>query len=139
MPSISLVVLHGYPFDHTMWDHVVALLGDDFPVLAPDLPGFGGRPVAEHEPSMTALADDVARLLDRQGIGRAVMAGMSMGGYVALAFAEHHKEQLAGLGLISTQADADSDQTRANRRDMIQKVQAGGADVAARGVLEKVF
>src|SRR5437867_6925061 len=139
MPLLPLVLLHGYPFDHTMWDHVAALLNERTRVLAPDFPGFGERPVAEQAPSIDVMADDVAGLLKREGIPRAVVAGMSMGGYVALAFAQHYKERFAGLGLISTQSAADTEQARAGRRAMIGKVQREGSEAAARAALEKLF
>jgi pimeloyl-ACP methyl ester carboxylesterase len=139
METPTLVLVHGYPFDHTLWDHVVPLLGDKVQVLTPDLRGFGGRPVGTDSPSLGRMADDLKELLDQQTIRRAVVAGMSMGGYVALAFAEHYPERLAGLGLISTQAAADTDEAKANRRAMIDKVRRDGPNVAAQAVIPKLF
>jgi pimeloyl-ACP methyl ester carboxylesterase len=135
----ALVLLHGYPFDHSLWDHVIPLLAPDIRVLAPDLRGFGGQPPGPDEPSLGRMADDIERLLDEQDIGRAVVAGMSMGGYVALAFAEHFPERLAGLGLISTQTMADSDEAKAGRRTMIAKVRREGPGVAAAAAIPKLF
>src|SRR4051812_20007881 len=97
----ALILIHGYPFDHTMWSEVVLALGDKTKIIAPDLPGFGDNPARNDEPSIDLMADDVAELFEFHHIKRAVVAGMSMGGYVALSFAERHKEQIAGLGLIS--------------------------------------
>src|SRR5688572_18090650 len=95
----SLVLLHGYPFDHTMWEGVIRGLGSEQKVIAPDLRGFGSPP-GSAEPSLDSMADDVARKLD----GTAVVAGFSMGGYVALALADRHPEKIAGLALINSQA-----------------------------------
>src|SRR4051812_4216194 len=102
MPLPPLILIHGYPFDHTMWKSVIAALGNITKVIAPDLPGFGDNPAEVTEPSLEVMADDIADLFEFHHITHAVVAGMSMGGYVALAFAERHKERLAGLGLIST-------------------------------------
>jgi pimeloyl-ACP methyl ester carboxylesterase len=135
----ALVLVHGYPFDHTLWDPVVALLKPTVKVMAPDLRGFGGQTIGPDEPSLDRMADDLERLLDQNEMERAVIAGMSMGGYVALAFAEHYPERLAGLALISSQALADSEETRANRRAMIVKVRREGPAVAAQAVLPKLF
>src|SRR5437016_5746353 len=133
----ALILIHGYPFDHTLWNFVVEELKDETKILAPDLPGFGGTTVLETEPSIDALADEIATLLDENEIERAVVAGMSMGGYIALSFAEHHSERLAGLGLIATQATADSDEMRQGRRQMVEKVRASGTRVAAEAALGK--
>jgi len=139
MSAPALVLVHGYPFDHTLWDQVIALLDPKVQVLAPDLRGFAGQPTGDAEPSLDRMAEDLKALLDRHDIGRAVVAGMSMGGYVALAFAEHHPERLAGLGLISSQAAADTEQARASRRAMIVKVRQEGAQAAAAAVIPKLF
>jgi 3-oxoadipate enol-lactonase len=139
MSAPVLLLVHGYPFDHTLWGLVLPFLDQSIRVLAPDLRGFGGRPTGNEEPSLEWLADDLERLLDEQQVSRATVAGMSMGGYVALTFAERHPERLAGLGLISSQAAADTVEGRASRRAMIEKVRAGGPGVAAEAAIPKLF
>jgi len=136
MSAISLVLLHGYPFEHTMWDKVRDLLSVG--VLAPDLLDFGPDWPSD-EPSLDALADEVVATLDRKNIPRAIIAGFSMGGYVALSFAERFPERMAGLGLINSQALPDTEETRAGRRAMIQRVRAEGARVAAEAAIPKLF
>jgi len=134
-----LILIHGYPFDHTMWKFVVTALGNKTKVLAPDLPGFGDNPAENAEPSLDLMADDVAKLFEFHNIPHAVVAGMSMGGYVALAFAERHKQLLAGLGLISTQSLADTPETQQARRTMIEKVRHAGTEPALDAVMPKLF
>lgn len=134
-----LILIHGYPFDHTMWKFVITALGNKTKVLAPDLPGFGDNPAENAEPSLDLMADDVAELFEFHNITHAVVAGMSMGGYVALAFAERHKHRLAGLGLISTQAFADSPEAQQARRAMIEKVRRAGTSPALDAVMPKLF
>ncbi len=134
-----LLLVHGYPFDHTMWDHTVGLLDPAIQVLTPDLRGFGGCPLGPDQPSLDRMAEDLAIFLRERNIGRAVVAGMSMGGYVALAFAEHDKEQLAGLALIGSQTASDSDEARANRRAMIAKIKKEGPAAAANAAIPKMF
>src|SRR3954463_12174882 len=94
---LPLVLIHGYPLDHTMWFGVIAALGGGVRTIAPDLRGFGKSEEPEGEPSLDAMAQDIVGLLDRNEIPRAVIAGMSMGGYVALALAEIARERVAGL------------------------------------------
>src|SRR5258708_10908920 len=95
MSTTPLVLLHGYPFEHTMWNKVNALLAND--VIAPDLRGFGPTTPGNAEPSLDVMADDIAAMLERKNIPRAIVAGFSMCGYVALSFAERFPRQLAGL------------------------------------------
>ncbi|MCV2394071.1 alpha/beta hydrolase [Actinotalea sp. M2MS4P-6] len=118
-----LVLLHGFPLDHRMWLDVLDLLTGDPTVLAPDLPGFGvspiGEDVAEHVggtgPSVDVMADAVAAALRAAGVERAVVGGLSMGGYVAMALAERHPDLIAGLALLDTKSGADPEPARANR------------------------
>src|SRR5438093_4173329 len=137
MATMPLVLLHGYPFEHTMWDKVSARLTCD--VIAPDLRGFGGTPVGEAAPSVELMAGDVAQLLDQKKIHRAVLAGFSMGGYVALCFAVRYSERLDGFALINSNTLADTEEVRAGRRAMIEKVRREGARVAAEAAIPKLF
>jgi 3-oxoadipate enol-lactonase len=139
MSQPVLLLIHGYPFDRTLWGGVVSCLDQDISVLTPNLRGFGGQPIGTDAPSMECLAEDMKRLLDERQVGQAVVAGMSMGGYVALAFAERYPERLAGLALISSQVWADTDEARAGRRAMIERVRREGAGVAAQAVIPKLF
>ena len=102
-----LMLVHGFPLDHHLWDGVAPLLEGDFDLIIPDLRGFGESTTVDTPYTMDDLASDLAGLLDHLGIGKAAIAGHSMGGYVALAFARLYTERMIGLGLIATQALAD--------------------------------
>ncbi|MFD4397085.1 alpha/beta fold hydrolase [Kitasatospora sp. NPDC059811] len=126
-----LVLLHAFPLNASMWsaqlDALPGLTGDEARVLAPDQRGFGGTELGTDEPSLDLVADDLALLLDAAGIERAVVGGLSMGGYVALAFARRHPDRLAGLLLAGTRATADTDAVRANRERIAAAVTARGS------------
>ncbi|MFD7578652.1 alpha/beta fold hydrolase [Kitasatospora sp. NPDC059817] len=126
-----LVLLHAFPLNASMWsaqlDALPGLTGDEARVLAPDQRGFGGTELGTDEPSLDLVADDLALLLEAAGIERAVVGGLSMGGYVALAFARRHPDRLAGLLLASTRATADTDAVRANRERIAAAVTARGS------------
>ncbi|MCL3860468.1 alpha/beta fold hydrolase [Actinotalea sp. K2] len=131
---LPLVLLHGFPLDHRMWLDVTDLLAGDRTVLAPDLPGFGDSPVgpdvaealgeSRATTSVEVMADAVAATLTAAGVDRAVVAGLSMGGYVAMALAERHPGMVAGLGLIDTKSTADDDAARAKRFEIADAVLA---------------
>lgn len=139
MAAPTLILIHGYPFDHTLWNSLVTPLRKVTRVLTPDLMGFGGIPVAGIEPSIDRMADEIAKLFVTEHMDRAVVVGMSMGGYVALSLAERYKHRLSGLGLISTQADADTEEARKGRQGMIDKVQKLGPGAAADAAIQKLF
>lgn len=140
MKEIPLLLIHGYPFDHTMWFSTIASLGSKAKVIAPDLPGFGKATVLhEAEPSMEAYADFLAAYLDEQKQNVVSIVGMSMGGYVALAFAERFPNRVASLGLISSQPGADTPEAKQARQEMIAKITDKGPAVAADAILPKMF
>jgi len=139
MSSPALLLVHGYPFDHTLWHAVTPLINWDVQVITPDLRGFNGQPPGSEPPSLDVMAEDLKRLLESREIDRAIVAGMSMGGYVALAFAERYPQRLSALALISSQAAAYSDEARAGRRAMIEKVRREGPTVAAQAAIPKLF
>ena len=90
--GLPLVLLHGFPLDHRMWDEVASLLPPGHPVHAVDLPGTPGHATDLPEPALETSADLVAEVLRAAGVERAVVAGLSMGGYVALALVERHPD-----------------------------------------------
>jgi pimeloyl-ACP methyl ester carboxylesterase len=140
MKDVPLLLIHGYPFDHTMWFSTIATLGTSARVIVPDLPGFGRNPVAaHHSPSLEYYADLLAGELAAIPHEKVVVAGMSMGGYVALAFAEKFPERLCGLGLISSQAGADTPEIKHGRKESISKIRANGVSGVAETLIPKMF
>ena len=122
-----LVLLHGFPLDHHLWDDIAPLLEDRFDLILPDLRGFGESTTVDAPYSMDDYASDIAGLLDQLGIQKAVIAGHSMGGYVALAFARLYPERVSGLALISSQVLADPPDRKEGRYK-------SAADVAEKGI-----
>jgi pimeloyl-ACP methyl ester carboxylesterase len=140
MTNIPVVLIHGYPFDHTMWFSTIAALGSKARVVAPDLPGFGRNPVLRHKtPSLEYFADFIAGELARSNYEKAVVAGMSMGGYVALAFAEKYPEKLCALGLVSSQTTEDSAEAKIARAESIEKIRSSGVSVLNDTIVPKLF
>jgi 3-oxoadipate enol-lactonase len=127
-----LVLLHGYPLDHHLWEEVAPLLEDTFDLILPDLRGFGESTTVDSPYTMDDYASDVAGLLDQLGIQKAAIAGHSMGGYVALAFARLYPERISGLGLVSSQVPADPP----DRRDGRYKSAAEVSEKGIGGVVE---
>lgn len=124
--GLPIVLLHAFPLDHRMWDDVAAELPPTRPVHTIDLPGTPGNDEQLPPPSLDTSALRVAETLADAGIERAVVAGLSMGGYVALALAEQHPELVAGLGLVDTKSVADTPEAAANRLRIAHEVESAG-------------
>ena len=125
-----LVLLHGFPLDGRMWASQLEELSDQYRVIVPDLRGFG-RSRSNQSFTIESLADDVHALLESIGALRCVLAGLSMGGYVALAYVKKYLSDLRGLALVDTKAEADSPQAREGRQKMIELVRTSGARAVA--------
>jgi 3-oxoadipate enol-lactonase len=135
-----LLLVHGYPLDHSMWQGQIEGLADVCRVIAPDLRGFGASDVTPAAATMEQMADDLAALVDALKIDEPIVfCGLSMGGYVAWQFALRHSARLAKLILCDTRAGADSPEAAEGRRKTAAKVLAEGASVAAEGLIPKLF
>ncbi len=125
--GLPLVLLHGFPLDSRMWQEVGELIPGSRAVYAADLPGTPATAGALPDPpSLDASADHVAELLAGLGVGRAVVVGLSMGGYVALALLERHPSLVAGLGLVDTKSAADTAEAAENRLARAERLERDG-------------
>jgi pimeloyl-ACP methyl ester carboxylesterase len=132
-----LVLLHAFPLDRTMWRPQLTGLADVARVIAPDLPGFGESAPAPF--GIESVADAVAEFLTAREIPKAVVCGLSMGGYVALALARKHPDKLRGLVLADTRAGVDDTNARANRTKSIALVQEKGSAALFETMAPKVL
>jgi 3-oxoadipate enol-lactonase len=124
--GVPLVLCHAFPLDRRMWSAALVELRSDAELVTVDLCGLGESEGGHSAPSIEGAADDVAALLDGLGLDRAVVGGVSMGGYVALAMAARHPDRLRGLVLADTRAAADTPEQRAARDAAIARIAAEG-------------
>jgi pimeloyl-ACP methyl ester carboxylesterase len=134
-----VVLLHGFPLSSEIWRAQRVRLGDRWRVITPDLRGHGKSPAPEGAYSMEGMARDLVALLDSLRIPKAVILGHSMGGYVTLAAAKIAPERFLGLGLVASQAAADTDEARQGRFKMIEKVSAEGNTPVAAAMIPRLF
>lgn len=133
--GLPVVLLHAFPLSSAMWLAQREGLAGACRVITPDLRGFGGSRLGDDEPSIELMADDVARTLDAEGIDRAVVGGLSMGGYVTMAFCRRHPDRVLAVILASTKASPDPEPARANRERIARAVLGGGSEVLLKEVL----
>ena len=124
--ATALVLLHGFPFDRTVWDQLSAALVQRIRVIRIDLRGSGESACGAGPALMETLAGDVFGLLDALDVSRAIVAGHSMGGYVALAFFRMYAERVGGLALLASQTAADTPGRRLERDRLAAIVEAHG-------------
>jgi 3-oxoadipate enol-lactonase len=125
-----LVLLHAFPLDGRLWRSQLDAFAPSYRVIVPDLRGFGRSRDLGAPASVDQMADDVAALLTTLQVDRAVVAGLSLGGYVALGLLRRHPQRLAKLILSDTRADADSDEARQGRARMLALLHGGGGVAA---------
>jgi pimeloyl-ACP methyl ester carboxylesterase len=139
-----LLLVHGFPLDHTLWRHQIDHFADRFRVIAPDLRGFGTSGAAAPKDagaiSMRAFAEDLNGLLDRLEVREPIVfCGLSMGGYIGWQFWQKYAPRWAALVACDTRAVADTPEVAAGRETTAKRVLAEGTSVVAEAMLPKLF
>jgi pimeloyl-ACP methyl ester carboxylesterase len=136
----TVLFIHGFPFDHSMWRHQVAALSR-WRCIAPDLPGAGFKPplISSDHYSMAAFGKYLIRILDRSKIEQAVMCGLSMGGYVVFELLRRAPERVRAAILCNTKTEADTPEGKRGRDAMMRVVEEQGARAIADALIPKVF
>ncbi|MGB9178545.1 MAG: alpha/beta hydrolase [Pyrinomonadaceae bacterium] len=134
-----VVLLHGYPFNSSMWIEQVESLRARVRVLTPDLRGLGQSTLSSGPVTMEEMAKDTVALMDKLGIERAVVGGLSMGGYVTLAFYRLFPERVRALILADTRAQADTEEGRRTREEQALKALSEGMNPIAEAMLPKLL
>src|SRR5687768_2773898 len=118
----ALVLIHGFPENLEIWNEFSETLSKNFRVIAIDLPGFGKTPSIGYIHTMELMAECVKSVMDQLGYRKYVLCGHSMGGYVALAFAELFPKNVAGISLFHSNASADSEEKKKDRTRAMEVV-----------------
>lgn len=125
----KLVLIHGFPFDSSMWNSVLSLLESRYHVVNLNLPGFGNRPSIPNG-SIADWARDIEKQIREQNISEQVdLCGLSMGGYVALEFAAQFPSRLSRLILCDTKTTIDTSEARSVRLTMADRLASGDESV----------
>src|ERR1035437_6815134 len=136
-----VILIHAFPLDHAMWRPQAEFLrAAGRQVITPDLPGFGGRTAwAKEDCSLEAYAGYIHKIITREAGGRAIVGGLSLGGYVALELLRQYPRSVAAAMLIDTRADADLPEAKAARLAAIDTVQTQGLEPLATAMLGRVL
>lgn len=137
--GLPVVFLHGFPFNHTMWEPQMKALPNNIRAITFDIRGHGESDVAEGQYTIELFVDDLIALLDHLVIEKAVVCGLSMGGYIALRGVERHPERFRALVLCDTRSEADPDAGKIKRSATIRAIRDNGVAPFAETFLKAVF
>ncbi|WP_434599720.1 alpha/beta fold hydrolase [Streptomyces sp. A5-4] len=138
--GLPVVLIHGHPFNRTLWEpQVRALLADGRRAITPDLRGYGDSGVTPGSVLLSDFAEDIAVLLDQLGVEQAVIGGVSMGGQIAMEFQRLHPHRVLALVLSDTSAPAETDEGKAFRNRLADRLLAEGMDGYAGEVIDKML
>jgi pimeloyl-ACP methyl ester carboxylesterase len=138
-PGDPLVLLHAFPLNRKMWTPQVEALAGTRRVITPDYPGFGSSPRPCAQPDVRYYAEGVGKLLDKLGLDRVVLGGLSMGGYVAFACMRLFPERISALFLANTRPEPDTEDAREARRELARRVAEEGIEVLPELQMERLL
>ena len=134
-----IVLIHGFPFSHEMWRPQIEALKSAYRVIAYDVRGHGRSDVGDGQYTIELFVDDLLGLLDHLKIQKAVLCGLSMGGYIALRAIERNPERVRALVLCDTRSEADSDEGKVKRSATIRTVKTQGVPAFADASVKPLF
>jgi 3-oxoadipate enol-lactonase len=134
-----VVFIHGFPFDHSMWDPQMKALPNHFRAITYDVRGHGMSDVGDGQYTIEFFVDDLIALLDHLVIDKAIFCGLSMGGYIALRAYERHPGRFKALVLCDTKSEADTNDGKIKRSATLKTVKTEGVGVFASEFVKIIF
>lgn len=136
--GFPIVLVHGFPADHTLWDMQTKQLQEKYRLILPDLPGTGQSPLIDPI-SIEDMADFLKDILIQEGIKKCILIGHSMGGYVTLSFVEKYEDYLTGWGLFHSSAYADNEEKKKGRKRSIELMKKYGQEKFLHQMIPNLF
>jgi 3-oxoadipate enol-lactonase len=137
--NMPLIFIHGFPFDKSSWQPQMTHFKHTHRVIAYDIRGFGASTAGTERASIALFADDLVQFMDRLEIEKAIVCGLSMGGYILLNAVKRYPTRFEAIILADTQCIADSEELRAKRKQTILEIGDGGIKTFADGFIKNVF
>jgi len=137
--EITVVFIHGFPFNKSMWEQQLVLLRDHYRVIAYDVRGHGNTSAHANEFSILQFTGDLLAFLDQLEIEKVIICGLSMGGYIALHAMESFPNKITGLILSDTQCSADTEEARGKRMKAIELIKNDGLEHYASDSVKNLF
>jgi len=135
----SIIFLHGFPFDQTMWKKQVEFLQKDFLCITYDIRGLGKSDPGDGQFTMEMFADDFFAIIDELHLDKPVLCGLSMGGYLAFRVLERNQKLFSAAILCDTRAESDGDMPKLKRANGIKQINAEGVEKFVEGFVPNCF
>jgi 3-oxoadipate enol-lactonase len=135
----SIVFIHGFPFDHKMWDLQIEHFKEHYNCFTYDIRGLGRSPVGDGQFTIENFVDDLFGLIEEYKLTRPILCGFSMGGYIALRAIERNEEMFKALILCDTKSEADNNTGKINRANGIKEINNTGAEKFSENFVQKCF
>ena len=137
--NIPIIFLHGYPFDKTMWQLQLDFLKPSYRLISCDIRGFGKSTDEESSLSIDLFADDLIQFMDKLNIDKAIVCGLSMGGFITLNAMKRFPDRFEALVLCDTQCIADTAEVKEKRYKIIDEIEVDGEEKFNEGFIKNVF
>ena len=134
-----IIFIHGFPFDHKIWDLQVNYFKNNHNCITYDIRGLGQSPVGDGQFTMEGFVDDLFNLIEMHSLDKPVLCGFSMGGYIALRAVERNEKKFKGLVLCDSKAEADNNQGKINRANGIKEINNLGTEKFVENFVQKCF
>ncbi len=135
----SVLFIHGFPFNKSMWDEQAGLLSGDHFVVTFDMRGHGESDAGRGQYLVEFYADDVIAIMDHLGLEKTCVCGLSMGGYTAMRAIDREPHRFSGLILCDTKSSPDTNEAKLNRANQIKTILAGNKSLFADGQIKALF
>ncbi|WP_345977974.1 alpha/beta fold hydrolase [Sulfurimonas sp. HSL3-7] len=135
----AIIMIHGFPFNKSMWNEQMEALREECRVVAYDVRGHGESDAGDEPFSIELFVQDLLALMDALKIRRAMLCGFSMGGYIALNAIVNYPDRFNALVLSDTHCMADTPESKENRLKAIESLRENGIEAYADGSIEKLF
>ncbi len=137
--GMPVVFIHGFPFDHRMWEPQIKEIPENIRTIIYDVRGHGASSVGDGQFTIEMFVDDLIAMLDQLNIEKPVLCGLSMGGYIALRTVERHPERIKGLVLCDTKSGPDTNEEKIKRTSSIRALKTYGVPAFADEFVKSVF
>ncbi|MEP7264664.1 MAG: alpha/beta hydrolase [Bacteroidota bacterium] len=137
--TTPVIFIHGFPFDKSSWKPQMDFLSKQYRVIAYDIRGFGKSTSGSEEADISLFADDLLLFMDLLEIQKAIICGLSMGGYIVLNAVSRYPDRFSAMILSDTQCIADTNEVKEKRKQSIDKINGGGLVEYVDGFVNAIF
>jgi pimeloyl-ACP methyl ester carboxylesterase len=135
----SIIFLHGFPYDHTMWKAQIEELSEKYFCVTYDIRGLGESPVGDGQFTIESFVDDLEIIIDQLKLVKPVLCGLSMGGYISFRALEKYQNNFSAVILCDTRSEADNNEGRLKRAAAIKRINSEGLAAFAKDFITNCF